>query len=49
LLVIQERLLLTLTELVWNSTFFIISWYDNEYGYYSSKLIDLSVYIAGLK
>jgi glyceraldehyde-3-phosphate dehydrogenase/erythrose-4-phosphate dehydrogenase len=28
-----------------NSTFFkIISWYDNEYGY-SSKLIDLSVYI----
>jgi glyceraldehyde 3-phosphate dehydrogenase len=26
----------------------IISWYDNEYGY-SSKLIDLSVYIAGLK
>jgi glyceraldehyde 3-phosphate dehydrogenase len=32
-----------------NSTFFkIISWYDNEYGY-SSKLIDLSVYIAGLK
>ena len=32
-----------------NSTFFkIVSWYDNEYGY-SSKLIDLSVYIAGLK
>lgn len=31
-----------------NSTFFkIVSWYDNEYGY-SSKLIDLSVYIAGL-
>jgi glyceraldehyde 3-phosphate dehydrogenase len=31
-----------------NSTFFkIISWYDNEYGY-SSKLIDLSVYVAGL-
>jgi glyceraldehyde 3-phosphate dehydrogenase len=30
-----------------NSTFFkIISWYDNEY---SSKLIDLSVHIAGLK
>ena len=32
-----------------NSTFFkIISWYDNEYGY-SSKLIDLSVHISGLK
>ena len=32
-----------------NSTFFkIISWYDNEYGY-SSKLIDLSLHIAGLK
>jgi glyceraldehyde 3-phosphate dehydrogenase len=32
-----------------NSTFFkIMSWYDNEYGY-SSKLIDLSVHIAGLK
>ena len=31
------------------STFFkIISWYDNEYGY-SSKLIDLSIHIAGLK
>ncbi len=31
-----------------NSTFFkIVSWYDNEYGY-SSKLIDLSVHIAGL-
>ncbi|TAF00556.1 MAG: type I glyceraldehyde-3-phosphate dehydrogenase, partial [Runella slithyformis] len=31
-----------------NSTFFkIVSWYDNEYGY-SSKLIDLSVYIATL-
>ena len=32
-----------------NSTFFkIVSWYDNEY-VYSSKLIDLSVHIAGLK
>ncbi len=32
-----------------NSTFFkLVSWYDNEYGY-SSKLIDLSVYITGLK
>lgn len=32
-----------------NATFFkIVSWYDNEYGY-SSKLIDLSVHIAGLK
>ena len=32
-----------------NSTFFkIVSWYDNEYGY-SSKLIDLSVHISGLK
>ncbi|NHM03735.1 type I glyceraldehyde-3-phosphate dehydrogenase [Flavobacterium celericrescens] len=32
-----------------NSTFFkIVSWYDNEYGY-SSKLIDLSVHVAGLK
>jgi len=32
-----------------NSSFFkIVSWYDNEYGY-SSKLIDLSVHIAGLK
>ena len=32
-----------------NSTFFkIISWYDNEYGY-SSKLIDLSIHVAGLK
>lgn len=32
-----------------NSTFFkIVSWYDNEYGY-SSKLIDLSVHIAGIK
>lgn len=31
-----------------NSTFFkIVSWYDNEYGY-SSKLLDLSVHIAGL-
>jgi glyceraldehyde 3-phosphate dehydrogenase len=31
-----------------NSTFFkIVSWYDNEYGY-SSKLIDLSVHVAGL-
>jgi glyceraldehyde 3-phosphate dehydrogenase len=31
-----------------NSTFFkLVSWYDNEYGY-SSKLIDLSVYIANL-
>jgi glyceraldehyde 3-phosphate dehydrogenase len=32
-----------------NSTFFkVVSWYDNEYGY-SSKLIDLSVHISGLK
>ena len=32
-----------------NSTFFkIVSWYDNEYGY-SSKLIDMAVYIANLK
>ena len=32
-----------------NSTFFkIVSWYDNEYGYYS-KLIDLAVHTAGLK
>jgi glyceraldehyde 3-phosphate dehydrogenase len=32
-----------------NNTFFkIVSWYDNEYGY-SSKLIDLSVHVAGLK
>ena len=32
-----------------NSTFFkIVSWYDNEYGY-SSKLLDLSVHIAGLQ
>ncbi|HEX8575842.1 MAG TPA: type I glyceraldehyde-3-phosphate dehydrogenase [Flavobacterium sp.] len=32
-----------------SATFFkIVSWYDNEYGY-SSKLIDLSVHIAGLK
>jgi glyceraldehyde 3-phosphate dehydrogenase len=31
-----------------NSTFFKIISYDNEYGY-SSKLIDLSVHIAGLK
>ncbi|NHM02066.1 type I glyceraldehyde-3-phosphate dehydrogenase [Flavobacterium difficile] len=32
-----------------NSTFFkIVSWYDNEYGY-SSKLIDLAVYIHAVK
>lgn len=32
-----------------SSTFFkIVSWYDNEYGY-SSKLIDLAVYAAGVK
>ena len=32
-----------------NSTFFkLVAWYDNEYGY-SSKLIDLSVHVAGLK
>ncbi|MFN3640364.1 MAG: type I glyceraldehyde-3-phosphate dehydrogenase [Flavobacterium sp.] len=31
-----------------NSTFFkLVSWYDNEYGY-SSKLIDLSLYISKL-
>jgi len=32
-----------------NSTFYkIVSWYDNEYGYYS-KLIDLAVYAGQLK
>jgi glyceraldehyde 3-phosphate dehydrogenase len=46
--VIQERLLDANGGIGLNSTFKIISWYDNEYGY-SSKLIDLSVYIAGLK
>jgi glyceraldehyde 3-phosphate dehydrogenase len=32
-----------------NDNFFkLISWYDNEYGY-STKLIDLAVYIDGVK
>jgi glyceraldehyde 3-phosphate dehydrogenase len=45
----KELLLLMNAGIGLNSTFFkIISWYDNEYGY-SSKLIDLSVHIAGLK